>query len=725
MDQTMLDSPSRRGFLQTSGVLAGSLVVGFWQRPGAAQAAAAAGGAYNANAFVAVGPDDKVIITVAKEEMGQGVYTSLPMLIADELEVDMSQVVLRNAPPDAKVYGIPFGDQFTGGSTSIRTLFMPMREAGAAARMVLVQAAAQGWNVAPDSCHAERGEVVHAASGRRIRYGKLVQAASQLPLPAKVVVKDASGFKLIGKPLKRTDTPGKVNGTAKFGIDALPPGVKFAAVAASPVYGGKLLSVDDSKARKLRGVRAIIKLDNAVAVVADNTWYAKRALAALEIRWDDGANANVSNDSVRSLMLAALARSGTVGRNNGDALKALAEGQGNGQGGSVVEVTFTNPYLAHATMEPMNCTVHVKGDSAEIWCGTQVPARARDAAARVLGLAPEKVVYHGFLLGGGFGRRLYTDYVEQAALIARQFKGPVKVTWSREEDIQHCVYRGIYAHSVKARLDDKGYPLALFHRVAGPANVAVWAPGFIGKDGLDFDAVDGSDHYPYDIPHMRVEHVREEGPMPVAFWRGVGPVRNLAALESFMDELATRAGQDPLAYRLALLSKDARAAAVLKRAGEMGGWGQPLPARSGRGIALMHAWDTYLAQVIELKVGDDGEVTVQKVSCAVDCGVVVNPDTVKAQMQGGIVFGLSAALFGEITVKNGRVEQSNFHDYRVLRLNEAPVIEVEIIPSTAAPGGIGEPGTAGVAAAFANAIYAATGKRIHTLPARPDELKKA
>jgi len=716
MQETMLESQSRRGFLQASGVLAGSLVIGFWSSPGEARAAAA--GNFTANAFVAVGPDDKVIITVPKEEMGQGVYTSLPALVAEELEVDMSQVIIRHAPPDAKVYGIPFGDQFTGGSTSVRTLFMPLREAGAAARTVLVQAAAQGWNVAPESCTAEHGQVVHQASGRRVRYGQLTEAASKLPVPAKPVLKDASAFKLIGKPLKRTDTPSKVNGTAKFGIDALPQGVRFAAVAASPVYGGKLKSVDDSKARKLRGIRAIIKLDNAVAVVADNTWYARRGLAALDIQWDDGANANLATGDVQALMKTALQRQGVVGRNTGDAMKALSEG------GTIVEAGYSNPFLAHAPMEPMNCTVHVKDGSAEIWCGTQVPARARDAAAKALGLPPEKVTFNGFLIGGGFGRRLYTDYVEQAALIAKQFKGPVKVTWSREEDIQHCVYRGVYAHRVTAKLDEKGNPVALYHKLAGPANVATWAPGFIGKDGVDFDAVDGSDHYPYDIPHIRVEHVREEGPMPTAFWRGVGPNRNLAALESFMDELATRAGQDPLQYRLALLSKDQRAATVLKRAAEKGNWGKPLPPRSGRGIALMHAWDTYLAQVIELRVGDDGEVTVQRVVCSVDCGTVVNPDTVAAQIQSGIIYGLTAALFGEITVKNGRVEQSNFHDYRVLRLNEAPQIEVDIVASTAAPGGIGEPGTAGVGAAFANAVYAATGRRIYTLPARPEELKK-
>ena len=716
------DIAGRRGFLKVAAAAGGSLMVGFWTLPGEALAAtAAAKGAAPAdlNAFIAIGADDSITLTMPKVEMGQGVYTSIPMLIAEELEVDMEQIVLRHAPPDAKVYGAPFGDQFTGGSLSMRTLYEPMRQTGAAARLVLIQAAADEWKVAPESCRAEHGEVVHAASGRRLKYGKLVGAAAKLQPPAKIALKDARDFKLVGKPLKRLDAKGKTDGSALFGIDAQAKGLKVAVVAASPVVGGKLKSVNDAKARKLRGVRQIVKLDNAVAVVADNYWYAKQGLAALDIVWDEGQYAKLSTDEVRATMVAALKKPGKVARNDGDALKAIAAD------GKRIEATYINPMLAHATMEPMNCTVHVKGDgTAEIWTGSQVPARARDAAAQVLGLAPDKVTLHNHLLGGGFGRRLYADYVVQAAAVAKQVKGPVKLVWSREEDIQHGLFRGLYAHSVSASLDAAGKPVAFSHKIAGPSNLAAFAPGWL-KDGLDIDNVEGSDIFSYDIPNMRSEYTQEDGPVPTAFWRGVGPTRNMTVLESFMDELALHSGQDPLAYRLSLLSKEPRAANVLKLAAQKAGWGEKLPARSGRGIALMRAWGTYLAQVVDVSVNDDGEVAVKRVVCAVDCGQVVNPDTVAAQIQSGINYGLTAGLFGVITLKDGRVEQSNFHDYRILRMNEAPKIEVEIVKSTEAPGGIGEPGTAGVGAALTNAVFAATGVRVREMPLRPELLKKA
>lgn len=712
---------SRRSFLKVAAAAGGGLMVGFW--PGAGEAAATSAAAVTApadlNAFIAIGADDSIVLTMPKVEMGQGTYTSIPMLIAEELEVDMDKIQLRHAPADAKVYGAPFGDQFTGGSLTIRTMFEPMRQTGAAARMVLIQAAANEWQVAPDSCRAEHGEVVHTASGRRLKYGKLAAAAAKLPAPQKVALKDAKDFKLIGKPLKRLDAKGKTDGTAQFGIDAQVKGMKVAVVAASPVLGGKLKSVNDAKARKLRGVRQIVKLDNAVAVVADNYWYAKQGLAALDIKWDDGANAKLTTDDVRKTMVAALQKPGHVARNDGDALKALAAD------GKRVEALYINPMLAHATMEPMNCTVHVKGDgTAEIWTGSQVPARARDDAAKALGLAPEKVTLHNHLIGGGFGRRLYTDYVVQAAQVAKQVKAPVKLVWSREEDIQHCLFRGLYAHTVSASLDAAGKPVAFSHKIAGPSNLAAFAPGWL-KDGLDIDNVEGSDIFSYDIPNMRSEYTQEDGPVPTAFWRGVGPTRNMTVLESFMDELALKAGQDPLAYRLALLGKEPRAAHVLKVAAQKAGWGEPLPARSGRGIALMRAWGTYLAQVVDVTVSDDGEVAVKRVVCAVDCGQVVNPDTVVAQIQSGINYGLTAGLFGAITVKDGRVEQSNFHDYPILRMSQAPKIDVELVRSSEAPGGIGEPGTAGVGAALTNAVFAATGVRVRELPLRAELLKKA
>ncbi|HEX6705344.1 MAG TPA: molybdopterin cofactor-binding domain-containing protein [Albitalea sp.] len=706
-------SPERRTLLK--GAAAG-LVIGFHAMPKLALAAKDLPKSFVPNAFVTVAADESVTLTMAKIEMGQGTYTSIPMLLAEELEVDVSRISLRHAPPDAKTYGLPFGDQFTGGSTSIRTLFEPMRQAGASARVVLIQAAAEHWRVDPASCFAQRGQVIHKPTGRRISYGKLVARASQLPLPAKVALKPASEFKVIGKPVKRLDAKSKTNGTAKYGIDAIVPGMKFASVVNSPVIGGKVKSVDDSATRSMRGIRQVVVLDDAVAVVADNTWYAKQGAAALKIQWDDGPNAKLSTDDVRKLMVATLGKPGTVARNDGDAQRIVAADA------KRVESLYISQMLAHAAMEPVNATVHVKADSAEIWTGTQVPARLRDSAAKLLGLAPERVTLNNSLLGGGFGRRLYHDQVDQAVLVGKRVDGPVKVTWTREEDIQHDVYRGLYAHSVSASLNDQGYPVALWHKFAGPSNLATFAPGFIGPDGVDSEAVDGSRNLAYAIANVRTEHVREEGPVATGFWRGVGPSRNVPVLEGFIDELAARAGKDPLQYRLAMLSKDDRARHVVSRAAQLAGWGEKLAQRRGKGVALLFAFDTYIGQVVDLSVDPAGQVKVHKVTCVVDCGLVVNPDTVVAQMQSGINFGLTAALYGDITIQDGRVQQSNFHDYPPLRMSEAPVIEVEVVRSSASLGGIGEPGTSAVLAAFANAIHAATGKRLYTLPVKADQL---
>ncbi|QNB06724.1 xanthine dehydrogenase family protein molybdopterin-binding subunit [Herbaspirillum frisingense] len=708
-------SDSRRNFLKSSG----ALVVGFWALPDTVLAAPAketSPNAYVASAFVTIGSDESIVFTMAKVEMGQGAYTVLPMLIAEELEVDLDKVTLRHAPPDAKVYGLPFGDQFTGGSLSVRTLWEPMRQTGAAARLVLIQAAADGWKVPVADCHAEHGAVVHRPTGRRISYGKLATSASRYPVPDKIVLKPADQFKLVGTSAKRLDTRDKSNGRARFGIDVSMPNMLHASVMASPVFGGKLRSVDDSKTRALPGIRQIVKIDNAVAVVATNTWYARQGLAALQVEWDEGANAKLTTADIRQLMVNSLDKPGVVARSDGDAPGLIS------QNAQRLEHVYVSPMLAHAPMEPLNATVHVRGDSAEIWAGTQAPARARDGAAAVLGLPPEKVELHNFLIGGGFGRRLEVDYVEQAAAIAKQVEGPVKVTWTREEDIRHDVFRGLYAHRVSAVVDEQGYPKALYHKFAGPSNLRRWAPGWMTKEGVDIDAVDGSVNFPYAIPNMRTEFTIEDGPVPTGFWRGVGPTRNVPTLESFIDELAYRAGRDPLAYRLAMLDKHPRARAVLERAATMSGWGAKLPAGKGRGIGLLYAWDTYVAQVVDLEVNEKNEIKVNRVVCVTDCGVAVNPDTVIAQMQGGINFALTAGLYSNITIKDGRAEQSNFHDYPMLRMSEAPRIEVELINSGAAPGGIGEPSVASFLAAFLNAIHAATGKRLYELPATPDML---
>lgn len=650
-----------------------------------------------------------------KIEMGQGIYTALSMLLAEELEVSLSQVIVRHSPPDAMLYGGAAREQSTGGSTAIRTLWQPLREAGACARQMLQQAAAMRWAVEPVVCRAEHGRIVHTDSGRSLSYGELAKDAAGLPLPTKVALKPASQFRLIGTAQKRVDGPAKVDGSAKFGIDVVLTGMHFAAVAASPVLGGKLRNVDGVKALALPGVRQIVRLDNAVAVVADSTWAARQGLAALSVDWDGGANATLSTADIATVMERAAATPGKLGRNDGNAAATLAADAAR------IESTYINPMLAHAAMEPLNCTVHVRVDGAEVWAGSQVPARARDAVARTLGLAPAQVQFHGFLLGGAFGRRLHTDFIEQAAQIGRHVEGPVKVTWSREEDIQHDAFRGLYHHQLAASLDASGIPVAWHHKVAGPSNIRQFAPGRL-VDGLDRANLEGSENLPYDITNLRAEYVLEDGPIFTGFWRGVGPTRNAFAIESFIDELALRAKRDPLAYRLAMLGKQPRARKVLEVAANKAGWGRTLPPRSGRGIALLGNWNTWMAQVVELKVADDGAITVERVVCAVDCGVVVNPDTVVAQIEGGINFGLSAMLYGDITIKDGRVEQSNFHDYEVMRMQACPRIEVEIIASSEAPGGIGEPGTAVVGPAFANAVYAATNVRLYTVPAKSGQL---
>lgn len=684
-------------------------MVGFSILPPDTFADSAQAGTFIPNAFITITGDNQITLTMVKIEMGQGTYTSLPMLIAEELEVDLDQVILRHAPADAQLYGGPRKDQFTGGSLTIRTMWQPMREIGAAARMVLIDAAAQVWKVPAAQCHAQQGRVVHTASGRQLRYGELVDIAARLPLPAVIALKPASAFRLIGQPAKRLDAPGKVDGSAVFGIDACLPNMLFAVVRACPELGGTLKSVDDTKARLLPGVRDVVKLANAVAVIADNTWYAKQGLAALSVDWNAGPNANLATADLLVLMRGALNKPGVLARNDGDALAVLAADPHR------FEASYYNPMLAHAPMEPINCTVHVRDQEAEIWVGTQVPARARDVAAKILGMPPERVTLHGYLLGGAFGRRLETDYVEQAVAIARQVKAPLKVIWTREEDIQQGICRGLYAHSVAASLDAEGFPVALSHKIAGPSNLARWSPGAL-TEGLDGNSAEGSTQFSYDIPNYRSEFIKEDGPIITGFWRGVGATRNLVVLESFIDELAAKAGKDPLQYRLAILKKNQRAHHVLSRAAELAGWGQAMPAHSGRGIALLNAWGTYMAQVVDLSVSPSGSISVQRVVCVVDCGVVVNPDTVTAQMQGGINFGLTAALYGDITLDKGQVQQSNFHDYPILRMNQSPRIEVEIVASNEAPGGVGESGTAGLGGAFVNAIAAVTGQRFYTLP---------
>ncbi len=720
-----MDRVSRREFLIAGAAGGGGLLLG-WHVDGGPRVAAAAAtttaSEFAPNAFIRIGTDGRVTMIIGQVEMGQGAYTAMPMLLAEELEVGLDQVRLEDAPPDEKRYANPiFGFQATGGSTSVKGLYLPMRRAGATARTMLIAAAAQRWGVDPASCRAERGVVIHTPSRRRIGYGALATAAAELPIPETVVLKRPEDFKLIGTPAKRLDTPTKVNGTAQYAIDVRLPGMKIATVAASPVLGGKVGGLDEAKAMAVAGVRQIVRLDEVVAVVADHMWAAKQGLAALAIRWDDGPNAAVSTADVVKDLAAAAETPGVVARKEGDAAAAIA------LAATKLEAVYEDPFLAHVALEPMNCTVHVRKDGCEVWTSSQVLGRVQATAAQVTGLPLDKVVVHNHLLGGGFGRRLEVDYVTQAVRIAQQVTGPVKIIWTREEDVQHDVYRPYYYDRIAAGLDARGRPTAWMHRLVGPSIMARWAPPAF-RNGLDPDALDGAVDLLYDIPAIQVEYVRHEEPVVnTGFWRGVGVTHNTFVIESFIDELAVASKADPFEYRHALLPKAPRARAVLELAAQEAGWGATLPAGRGRGIALMYggAWDTYLAQVAEVAVSPSGEVRVHRIVCAVDCGTVVNPDTVKAQIEGGVIFGIGGALWGEVTLKNGRVEQSNFHDVRVLRMNETPAIEVHLVRNGEPPGGIGEPGTAVTAPALANAVFAATGKRIRKLPLKPDQLRSA
>ncbi|MFT6672850.1 MAG: isoquinoline 1-oxidoreductase beta subunit [Afipia broomeae] len=627
---------------------------------------------------------------------------------------------LEHAPPNEKIYANPLlGVQATGNSNAMRGAWKPMREAGATARSMLVAAAAKRWAVDPESCRTQDGEVVHPQTNRRLTYGELAAEAAKLPVPKAVALKPAADFKLIGTPAKRLDGPGKVNGTAVYGIDVRPPGLKVATLVQSPVFGGRVKSVDDAEAKAVKGVRQIVRLDDAVAVVADHMGAAKKGLAALKIEWDDGPNAGLATADIARELEQATLRSGPVAQNLGDADKAMAGAA------TKVEAIYQVPFLAHATMEPMNCTVHLRKDECEIWIGNQAIARVQAMAAKAAGLPAEKVIVHNHLIGGGFGRRLDADGAVRAVEIAKHVDGPVKVVWTREEDIQHAMYRPYWFDRISAGLDDKGMPVAWKNRFAGSSVIARWLPPAF-KDGLDPDTTEGAIDLVYNLPNFHVEYVRVEPQgIPTAFWRSVGPSHNVFVTESFIDELAAEAKRDAVAYRRALLDKSPRAKAVLDLAAEKAGWGQALPKGSGRGISLQFSFGSYMAHVAEVEVSKDGAVRVRRVICAVDCGTVVNPNTVQAQIQSGIVFGTTAALYGEITLKNGRVEQGNFDTYQILRINEAPAIEVHVVKSTEPPGGMGETGTSAIVPAIANAIFAATGKRLRKMPIDTSVLKSA
>jgi isoquinoline 1-oxidoreductase beta subunit len=675
-------------------------------------------GVFAPGAFVQIDTSGIVTLLIPKVEMGQGIYTSIPMLIAEELEVPLDAITIAHAPPSEALFADPLlASQMTGGSTSIRYAWEPMRKAGATARTMLVGAAARQWRVDPDSCRAERGEVVHVPTGRRLGYGALAAAAAKLPVPANVRLKDPSRFTLIGTSARRIEGRSKIDGSAMFGLDVRVPAMRYAAIVQSPVFGGTVDSIDDRATKKIPGVRQVVKLQNAVAVIGDHTWAAKRGAAALVVAWHEGSGANYSTEAVVQELKTASKGTAGVARRDGDVAGAMARSS------KRIAAAYEQPMLAHATMEPVNCTVSVRRDGCDIWVGTQVPTRAVAIAAKITGLPAEKIVLHNFLLGGGFGRRLEVDFIAQAVRIGMQVDTPVKVFWTREQDIQQDMYRPYYYDTISAGVDAGGKPLAWQHRIAGASIMARFAPPLY-RNGVDQDAVEVAAELPYRLPNQLIEFVRHEpGAIPTAFWRGVGPTRSTFVVESFIDELAAEARVDSVRYRMELLGASPRAAHVLDVAARAAGWGRPPAKGRGRGVAVMHAFGSYFGLVVDVSVDADGAVAVRDIVCAVDCGMVVNPNTVEAQVQGGLIFGIGAALYGEITVKEGRVQQSNFHDYRVLRINETPPIKVIIVKSAETPGGIGEPGTAALAPALTNAIFAATGKRLRKLPVG-EQLKK-
>jgi isoquinoline 1-oxidoreductase subunit beta len=707
----MSDGVSRRALL--TGGLAGGFLLAFHLPVRAVnepvQPPDSTSGKFAPNAFIRVDPTGQTTLVMPQVEMGQGVYTSIAMILAEELDADFKQVTLEHAPPNDKLYGNPvFGLQVTGNSNSIRAFWKPLRAAGASARAMLVQAAAQQWQVEPASCTTSNGEVTHSASGRKLSYGALALAATSQTPPKDVALKDPKDFVLIGKPLKRLDTPDKVNGKAVYGIDAMLPGMKFATLAACPVFGGKVAKVDDSAAKKIPGVQQVVVLDDMVAVVGDHMWAAKKGLDALVIDWDEGPNARIGSKEVWQDLRTASEKDGVVAKSTGDIAKGLATGDR-------LEASFELPFLAHASMEPVNATVHLTPDSCEVWTGTQIVSRVQAEAAKAAGLPVEKVIVNNHLLGGGFGRKLEPDMVVAAVRIAKHVDGPVKVVWTREEDIQHDVYRPVYRDTIAASLSD-GKIVGWKYKIAGSAILARWLPPAFQK-GIDIDAIDAAVDMPYDIPNFHVEYVHREPPaVPTGFWRGVGPNNNVFAVECFMDELARKAGKDPVEFRRSMLATKPRFLSVLNLAAEKANWGQPLPARVGRGVCVQPSFASFIATVVEAEVDEQGEVELRRVTSVVDTGIAVNPDTVMAQLEGGLIFGLTAALYGEITIDKGRVQQSNFHDYRMLRIDQTPKIDVHVVKSGEAPGGIGETGVNAGPPALRNAIYAATGVALRRLP---------
>jgi isoquinoline 1-oxidoreductase beta subunit len=710
----MSSSLSRRDFLRASAVAGAGLTLAV-TLPSCTPAGeeVPAGPPWKANAWIRVGRDGSVTLSTDRSEMGQGVLTALPMLLAEELDVAWEKIRIEAAPADKAYINPDFGIQGTGGSSSVHAAWKPLREAGAKARAMLVSAAATAWAVDPSECSTEPGVVVHARTRRRLKYGELVERAATLPVPETVSLKDPKDFRFIGKPMPRLDTPDKVRGTAQFGVDVAVPGMLVAVVARCPVFGGSPASWNETAAKAVPGVKHVVKVSSGIAVVADGYWAATKGRTALAVVWDEGPNAGQGNEKIRAELAALAARPGVSARKDGNpAARGVKE----------IVAVYDAPYQAHACMEPMNATAHVEADRCTVWAPTQfqlgtafgIPG-AQEQVARLCALDPVKVTINTTLLGGGFGRRFINDYIAEAVEASKAVQAPVKVIWSREDDIQHDYYRPAARTRFSAQLGSDGMPVSMTSNTAcASIGVALGAP----RDALDASSVEALQNLPYDIPNLSVSAANGVFGIPLGFWRSVGSSQNGFMIESFLDELAFAAGQDPVQYRRALLSKKPRHLGVLELAAEKSGWGTPLPEGRARGVAVVESFNSYVAEVAEVSLHPDRTIRVDRVVCAVDCGVVVNPDIVKAQVEGAVVFGLTAAQLSEITIDKGRVAQSNFHDFPLLRMREMPVVEVHLVPSTEAPTGIGEPGTPPIAAAIANAVFTLTGTRLRSLPMR-------
>jgi isoquinoline 1-oxidoreductase beta subunit len=704
---------TRRDMIKTGVALGGGLVLAYYLPfPGEVEATGAKP-PFAPNAFLRIGTDGSVTVIDNKSEMGQGVYTSLPMIIAEELDCDWQKVRVEPAPVDPAYNHTLFGEQVTGGSTSIRTEWNRQALAGATARAMLVAAAADIWRVDPSTCRTEKSEVIHP-DGRRLAYGKLAFKAAELPVPEHVELKDPSRYTLLGHPIHRLDSPAKLNGTAVFGIDVQIPGLLTVVIARPPTFTARLKGFDDKAAKAIPGVKAVVAVPAGVAVVADSFWQASTGRSALKITWDDGPSASLSTDGIRRQYAELAATPGVPARQDGDIQAALANAA------KILEAEYEVPYLSHSPMEPLNCCVDLRADGCDIYTGTQMQTGDRNAAARASGLPRDKVRVHTTFLGGGFGRRAnpVSDFVVEAVEVAKAVGKPVKVIRTREDDTKAGYYRPFWYSRLSAALDGQG-------AISGWKHTIVGQPLSKNPPPIDRSAVEGAADTPYAFGSILVDLHSTRLPVTVQWWRSVGHSHTAFVVESFLDELAHAAGQDPVTLRRTLLANHPRHLGVLNLAVQKAGWGKPLPAGHALGVAVHSSFKSYVAEVAEVSVNEKGKVRVHRVVCVVDCGRIVNPDTIAAQMESGIIFGLTATLFGAITLKNGRVEQGNFDTYPLLRMSETPTIEVHIIPSSEAPGGIGEPGVPPIAPAVANALFAASGARVRSLPMTPDKVLQA